>query len=301
MWEEILLWLYRKRSLHKIFGPHPGFRPAHAKGLELTGRFSPSADAAALSAAKHFHDPSTPLHGPPYTDPNGNPHGFALRFHLGTDDGGQRKHTDVVAHSTPFFPVRTGEEFLQFFQAILQSGPDAAHPTPVEQFLGSHPKALAFVQAPKPFPVSLATTAFFGVNAFKFISVTGVETYLRYRIIPALGIHTLDDAVVKDQSLTYLFDEISKRIQEEGPITFKLIAQIAEEEDVTDDSTVQWPEERQLVTLDAVLPEGENEKEQKYIIFDPIPRVPGVEPSADPLLDMRAAVYLLSGRERRAA
>jgi catalase len=140
-------------TLHKIFGPHPGFRPAHAKGLELTGRFSPSADAATLSAAKHFHDPSTPvtvrfssstgLPELPDTDPNGNPRGFALRFHLGTDDGSQRKHTDVVAHSTPFFPVRTGEEFLQFFQAILQSGPDAAHPTPVEQFLGSHPKAQA--------------------------------------------------------------------------------------------------------------------------------------------------------------
>jgi catalase len=115
-------------TLHKIFGPHPGFRPAHAKGLELTGRFSPSADAATLSAAKHFHDPSTPvtvrfssstgLPELPDTDPNGNPRGFALRFHLGTDDGSQRKHTDVVAHSTPFFPVRTGEEFLQFFQAI---------------------------------------------------------------------------------------------------------------------------------------------------------------------------------------
>lgn len=42
-------------------------------------------------------------------------------------------------------------------------------------------------------------------------------------------------------------------------------------------------------------------KEQKNVIFDPIPRVDGVEPSADPLLELRAAIYLLSGRERRAA
>jgi catalase len=37
------------------------------------------------------------------------------------------------------------------------------------------------------------------------------------------------------------------------------------------------------------------------VIFDPIPRVEGVEASDDPLLEMRAAVYLVSGRGRRAA
>jgi catalase len=41
--------------------------------------------------------------------------------------------------------------------------------------------------------------------------------------------------------------------------------------------------------------------QQQQIIFDPIPRVDGIEPSADPLLELRAAAYLLSGRRRRAA
>jgi catalase len=41
--------------------------------------------------------------------------------------------------------------------------------------------------------------------------------------------------------------------------------------------------------------------EQKHIIFDPIPRVDGIEPSDDPLLELRAAIYLISGRRRRAA
>ena len=41
--------------------------------------------------------------------------------------------------------------------------------------------------------------------------------------------------------------------------------------------------------------------EQQRIIFDPIPRVEGIEPSDDPLLELRAAVYLLSGRRRREA
>ncbi len=46
---------------------------------------------------------------------------------------------------------------------------------------------------------------------------------------------------------------------------------------------------------------ADNAAEQKQIIFDPIPRVDGIEPSDDPLLELRAAVYLLSGRRRRSA
>lgn len=46
---------------------------------------------------------------------------------------------------------------------------------------------------------------------------------------------------------------------------------------------------------------ADNEAEQRHIIFDPIPRVDGIEPSADPLFQPRADLYLLSGRRRRAA
>jgi len=45
----------------------------------------------------------------------------------------------------------------------------------------------------------------------------------------------------------------------------------------------------------------DNPTEQKHIIFDPIPRIEGVEPTADPLFELRAAIYLISGRRRRAA
>lgn len=55
------------------------------------------------------------------------------------------------------------------------------------------------------------------------------------------------------------------------------------------------------IELDTLLDEEEGGKEQKRVIFDPIPRIEGVEASDDPLLEMRAAVYLISGRERREA
>jgi catalase len=82
------------------------------------------------------------------------------------------------------------------------------------------------------------------------------------------------------------------------------MVQLAEPGDVTDDATIHWPEDREAAELGIVELTGvlaDTLVAQKQIIFDPIPRVDGIEPSADPLLQLRAAIYLLSGRERRAA
>ncbi|MGA8402704.1 MAG: hypothetical protein WB697_22640 [Stellaceae bacterium] len=45
----------------------------------------------------------------------------------------------------------------------------------------------------------------------------------------------------------------------------------------------------------------DNAKAQQHIIFDPIPRVDGIDASADPLFEPRANVYLMTGRRRRGA
>jgi catalase len=37
------------KELDTIFGLRPGFRPVHAKGVLLTGSFSPSKEAATLT------------------------------------------------------------------------------------------------------------------------------------------------------------------------------------------------------------------------------------------------------------
>jgi catalase len=174
----------------------------------------------------------------------------------------------------------------------------------VPEFLGRHPETVRFLQDPKPSPVSFATQHYFGVNAFKFVK-DGKITTLRYRIVPVAGEQYVSEEELKSKSATYLFDETPKRL-ESGPIEFKLLAQIAEEGDITDNATEIWPEERKIVELGIVkvvktLSEEESLKEQKHVIFDPIPRVEGVEVSDDPLLDVRASVYLISGKQRREA
>jgi len=291
-----------------IFGLHPGFRPAHAKGVLLTGAFTPASAAKSLSRAPHFSRSSTPITvrfsdstGVPLipdNDPNASPHGFAVRFHLA-----ERVHTDIVGHSTDGFPVRTGQEFLEFLRAAASSDPAQGSPTPIERFLGSHPSALKFVQTPKPAPSSFAREEYFGVTAMKFINEGEASRFGRYRVVPEAGVDHLDSAAAAARGPNYLFDEIAQRVAG-SPVRFRLLAQLANENDAVDDATVHWPEDRQVLELGTVAltqTVASDAEEQRHIIFDPIPRVDGIEASADPLLELRAAVYLISGRRRRAA
>ena len=115
-------------------GVHPGFRPAHAKGILLTGIFTPSPEAGSLTRAPHVNRASTPVTvrlsdfaGIPSiadNDPQGaSPRGFAVRFHLA-----EHAHTDIVAHSVDAFPVRTTEEFREFLDRRDRHRPRRAAP-----------------------------------------------------------------------------------------------------------------------------------------------------------------------------
>lgn len=226
--------------------------------------------------------------------PNAQPNGIALRFQLATHP--RRVHTDIIGHSVDGFPGSNGDQALSFFRALKDGT--------IESYLGSHPKALAFVQLPKPFPESLATQRFFSVNAFKLVDAEGKGAYIRYQIVPAAGFKTLSEEDVKGKGEGYLFEELPNLLGA-GPLKFHLMAQVAEHGDVTDDCCEHWPETRKVVDLGEIILGSlveDDAAEQKNVIFDPVPRdIAGVEPSADPLLDIRAAVYLISGRERRVA
>lgn len=288
-------------------GEHRGYRPAHAKGVMLTGVFRPSRDVASLTNAPHTRS-ETPVTvrlsdfaGIPSIPDNiseASPRGCAIRFHLG-----EHAHTDIVSHSVDNFPTRTAEEFLGFLNAVAATTPTQAHPNAIEQFLGAHPNALKFVQTPKPIPTSLAHESFFAVSAFKFTDASGNSRFGRYRILPVAGSEYLDAAGATAKGSDFLFDEISRRISN-GPVKFRIVVQLAEPGDTVDDATVRWPEGRKQIEFgELVLRElvAEGDEEERRIIFDPIPRVEGIEASADPLFDPRADLYLLSGRRRRAA
>jgi catalase len=290
-------------------GDHPGFRPAHAKGILLTGAFTPSPEAAPLTRAPHLHRNSTVVTvrlsnagGIPTIDDNdpqgAAPRGFAVRFHLG-----EHVHTDIIGHSVDAFPARTAEGLIEFLKAVIATNPAGPHPNAIEQFLATHPAALRFVQIPRPIPSSFAKESFFGVSAFKFTNAEAVSRYGRYRAQPVGGTEYLSDTEAAARGPNFLFDEIKERIAK-GPVRFRVTVQLAEDGDAVDDATIRWPEgrlEQAFGEISLRKIAADNASEQQQIIFDPIPRVGGIEASADPLFEPRANIYLMSGRRRRAA
>jgi catalase len=290
-------------------GIHPGFRPVHARGVMCSGTFSPSSEAGKLTRAPHAIRPSSPVTvrfsmsaGVPAAadnDPQGaSPQGMAVRFHLG-----EHQHTDIIAHSHNGFPVRNGEEFLEFIRAVVASGPGASAPPPIVAFLGAHPAAKAFVEAAKPIPTGYARQAYFAVTAFKFTNSAGQSRFGRFRFRPEAGTEFLSSEQAAHKTTDFLAAELSARLAR-GPVRFRVLVQLAEAGDTVTDSTTLWPESRPLMefgTLTLTERVDELTPERRKIIFDPLPRVDGIDSAGDPLTAVRSDLYLLSGRRRRAA
>jgi catalase len=294
-------------ALDATSGVHPGYRPAHAKGLMCSGVFTPSPEAARLTRAQHANRPSTPvtvrfsdstgLPNIPDNDPaRSGPRGFAIRFHLG-----EHAHTDIIAHSTNGFPVHTGQEFVELMHAAAAFG--AGRPEAMGAFLATHPNAKKFIETPKPIPTSFTREAFYAVTSFKFTNAEGASRHGRFRIRPDAGTEYLSSEQAAAKSKDFLFDEIGPRLAQ-APVKLGVFVQFAEPGDDVTDASVAWPDSRKEVrfgTITLIARVDDQEPERRKIIFDPLPRIEGIDSSGDPLTAVRADVYLLSGRRRRAA
>jgi catalase len=288
-------------------GVHAGFRPAHAKGLMCEGTFTPTHEARELTRAKHATAASTPVTvrfsdapGVPVVPDNdpakSGPRGMAIRFQLGAHE-----HTDLIAHSADGFAVRTGEEFLTFLRAAADAA--AGKPEVIGAFLASHPQAKRFVELPKPIPTSFMREAYFAITAFKFTNAAGVSRFGRFRIRPELGTQYLSADDAAKRPANFLFDEVAARLSQ-GPARFGVYVQIADPADNVYDASTPWPASRTEIpfgTFTLTKRVDHDAPERRKIIFDPHPRVDGIEESGDPLTSVRADIYLLSGRRRREA
>jgi catalase len=292
-------------ALVALFGSHPGFRAAHAKGIVLKGDFVPTPGASSLSRAAHWQggrvpvtvrfSNSTGLPTIPDGDPNASPRGLAIKFHLPGDAA-----TDIVAHSFTGFPVGTAEEFLAFLRAVATTPPGAAPSDELKAFFGSHPQALAFAVTPKPASVSFVTTSYFGVNAFRFVNAAGEVKVGRYFIRPVVAEQYHPPEAASAQSADYLSQEITSRLAA-GPAQFRVFVQLAAPGDATHDGSQPWPADRPqvevgLLNITESVTDGANL--QRSLIFDPIRLTDGIELSDDPLPAARSGVYSVSYRRR---
>ena len=286
-------------------GIHTGFRFNHAKGIVVSGSFTPTPQAKSLSRASQFNLPQVPVivrfsnaPGVPANadnDPGSGPRGMALRFTL---PGGA--FTEIVSISHNGFVVGTGDEFLAFLKAIAASGPQAPHPNPIETFFGSHPRAAKFAHDVQARPRSYATAAYFGNNAFVFVDRDGKRQPVRYQIVPVAGLADLDSAAAAKADGEYLSEELEHRLAR-GPAQFRLFAQIPGQGDPTNDGSIVWPADRKRVLLGTIRltkVEPKQEELQRSLAFNPTFLTSGIELSDDPLVPLRSAVYALSVAHR---
>ncbi|HEX4720679.1 MAG TPA: catalase family peroxidase [Thermoleophilaceae bacterium] len=284
-------------AIGKVGGTHPGHRAAHAKGVLLTGTFTPSADAKRLTRGAQFA--GHPVRATVRLSNGGaNPHandaevgdgrGMAVKFYVGDEE------TDIVSLSLPVFFVRTPEEFLEFTLARAESFEK------VGEFIGTHPATAQAVQQIVPTlapPRSYATMVFNSIHAFRLTNADGEQRWVRWRWAPEAGVEWLPEEERDGMEPDYLQTEIFERL----PVRFTLVARVGTDDLPTDDATAAWPENLETVdmgTLELTGPDTERETGDDVMVMDPARLIDGIELSDDPILHARPGAYSVSVERR---
>jgi catalase len=290
-------------AANQVFGTHPRFRALHAKGVLLHGTFTGLPGAAALSRATHLQGEPVPATvrfsngsgDPGHPDWAPDPRGLAIKLYL--PDGSR---TDIVSVSSPLFPTRTPEGFIELVTA-QGAGLAAAWKLPL--FLSRHREAIRILPVVAPTllaPKSYASIPYFGLHAFKWIAASGAEQYVRYTLRPAAEEGRLAPWQARRHGADYLQEEIRARVAS-GPVRFTLEVQIASPGDPVVDPSAAWPKQRRrqaVGSLEILGLETEREQGDDVLVFDPSRVTDGIECSEDPVLRFRPAAYSESVKRR---
>ncbi|WP_308920669.1 catalase family peroxidase [Janthinobacterium sp. J1-1] len=284
----------------------PGFRRAHSKGVCFAGTFAPTPEAAGLSTARAFSQPSIAVIGRfsassnnPYAPDGASPvRGMAVQ--LKTDDGQEWR---IAMNSFPFFAAATP----QGFQAMNEAGkPDPAtgkpDPDKMKAVLAAHPEIAAFQAWAKTAPRSdsLGSTRFNGVNAFRLTDAKGIERMVRWSMRPRTPFVAMTPEQLKAADANFLIADLDQRLAT-GPLVWDMVVQIAEPEDPVNDPSKAWPESRKEATIGTLTlahAEPQSTGPCRDLNFDPLILPVGIAGSDDPILQARSAAYSVSFNRR---
>ncbi|ADG98996.1 Catalase related subgroup [Segniliparus rotundus DSM 44985] len=286
-------------------GRFAGYRRNHAKALVVAGWFESNGAGSEVASASVFQKGRHALLGrfsvggqnPHAKDALGQGRGLGLIFSL--PDGEQWRSAMVNA---PVFPAPTPEAFYEFTIANAPV-PATGKPDPGKRaaYLNAHPSsaaALKIIQSASPAP-TFATSTFHSVHTFIAVDGSGARTPVRWQLVPQSDERAAPDHNGPD----WLFRDLAKTLRQ-GPVRFSLVLLVGVAgQDPTNDPTQPWPADRRRIDAGTVvlgpasLAQQERARDQN---FDPTVLPAGIEPSDDPILAARAAIYAESYRRRSA-
>jgi len=287
-------------GFEEVFGRHLGFHRNHAKGVVVEGYFDSNGNGRELSKAAVFRPGRTPVVGrfslsggyPAVVDSPTIARGLGLAFGF---PGGQQWRTAMM-NLTVFLDNSPQGFYDRMLASKVVGATGEPDPAAMPRFLAKHPetaRAMAINEAHPPTP-GFADSTYRSLVAFYFVNESGTRTPVRWSLVP------LQPALPPSMGLNGLFTPLIRQMRS-GPLRWRLMLTMGAPSDPVDDATLPWPVDRRvidagLLTLTSI--DTDRPSNARDISFDPLVLPEGIEPSEDPLLSARSAVYGASYRRR---
>ena len=290
--------------VYESYGRHEGHRALHAKGTFCRAKFTATPPAAGLTSAAHMSgepvdatvrfsngggDPTVPDYIP-------DVRGLATTFHL---PHGSR--TDIVAQTLPYYPFPDQEGFLE---ALKDRKPNPGSLVRLPVMMVRHPRVArtlpAVMKAMLSLPASFAARSYYPFHAYKWVAADGAEHWVRYTWRPTIDEPAVSMRTARKLGADYLFDELRDRLAR-GPIRMELEVQVAGDGDDPHDPSSIWPDDRERLVVGTLEVSAIDPDADAGIVFDPMRLTDGIDPSDDPVLRFRPAVYSISHERRTSA
>lgn len=285
----------------KLSGKHPGIRKAHATGVCASGRFEPNPQSTLFSASPLLSQGSLPViarfsvgGGIPQADER-NPGTRGMGVQIMLPDGARHMFT---GNNFPVFAGKDPETFFGFLSTLLPDENGQRDPQKTLDYIRANPSVQANAAWNKQAKTaySYANTEFFGLHTF-FYNNAGKAIKFRWQITPDLGVKTIDPQQAQQLPASFLSDRLAKQLAD-NEVSYTLRAVLGHEEDVINDPSVQWPEDRENVSLGRIVLQKSGDDSCTAINFDPNVLSQGFSASDDPVLRMRSAAYAISFGKR---
>jgi catalase len=294
-------------------------RVVHAKGAGAHGYFQVYQSMAKYTKAKFLQDPakktpvfirfSTVVGSKGSADTLRDPRGFAVKFY--TEDG----NYDLVGNNLPVFFIRDAIKFPDMVHSF-KPAPNTNIPDDNRfwDFISLTPESthmITWLFSDRGTVKSYRTMEGFGVNTYKWVNAEGKAVYVKYHWKPAAGVHSIDRHEAErlagedpDIATRDLYDTIASGKTVEWEL-YVQIMDIADELKQTFDPldvTKTWPEDKfPLIKVGRMVLDRNPENfftEVEQAAFCPASIVPGIELSADKLLQGRVFSYADTQRHR---